>query len=453
MFLYFFLAIIIKYKVSKNSNYYAEYEDICNSTLKKEKLNIAMFTNNYLPFVGGVPISILRLSKGLKKSGHNVIIFAPDYPENVPNEPSNILRLKLLTFFKSKPFDFPIVNIFSPYIEKKFLSYDFDIIHVHHPFWMGRKGLQLGRKYGIPVILTYHTRLEKYAHNLPFLKNFFENLASHRLIRRFSQECDAIFAPTSSARDYLINLGVSRRKTILPTGIDFDFYNNIDDKYIELLREKYKPNNQLILCCVSRLTKEKNINFLLKGIKYIKESCKVPFKCIIIGDGPEKENIIRTIKKENLLDTIELLGSICLEQISIYYELSDIFIFSSMSETQGMVILEAMAGKCPVVAVRSSGIDDVILNEYNGYKTKSDIISWSEKVICLMENPFKLKEMSQNAYIFAKKYSLETMAETTINVYYQTLQHYKFKDTSIRNQLRFNSSYKIATHKRGIENE
>lgn len=453
LFLYIFLAIIIKYKVSKNADYYVQYDDTFNAIFKKEKLNIAMFTNNYLPFIGGVPISILRLSKGLKKNGHKVIIFAPDYPEKVPNEASNIIRLKLLFFFKSKPFNFPIVNIFSSSIEKNFLSYNFDVVHVHHPFWMGKKGLQLGQKYGIPVILTYHTRLEKYAHNLPFFKKSFENLASHALIRRFSQKCDAIFAPTSSAKDYLVNLGVSRHKTILPTGIDFDFYNNIQGEYIDLLKKKYKPNNELILCSVSRLTEEKNIYFLLEGIKYIKEHCNIPFKSIIIGDGPEKENIMKTIEKEGLLDTIELLGSISPEQISIYYRLSDIFVFSSKSETQGMVILEAMAGECPVVAIRSSGIDDVILNEYNGYKTRSDIISWSQKVICLIENPLKLREMSQNAYAFSKEYSLEAMAETTIDVYYQSIQHYKFRHTSIRSQLKLGKSYKITNQKRGVEHE
>ena len=449
-FIYAFIVIIIRYKISKNADYYVDYDDNYKSTFKKEKLTIAMFTNNYLPFIGGVPISILRLCKGLEKNGHKVIIFAPDYPEKIPNEASNIIRLKLLIFFKSKPFDFPIVNIFSPNIEKHFLSYNFDVIHVHHPFWMGKKGLQLGQKYGIPVILTYHTRLEKYAHNLPFFKKYFENLASHGLIRRFSQKCDAILTPTTSASDYLVNLGVSRPKTILPTGVDFDFYNNILEKDIELIKAKHKPNDEIILCTVSRLTEEKNIYFILEGIKHIKENCKIPFIYLIIGDGPEKKNIIKTIEKYNLEDSIILLGSIPTQQISIYYNLSDIFIFSSKSETQGMVILEAMAGYCPVVAIRSSGIDDVILNEYNGYKTSSDMLSWSKKIIFLMNNPLKLKEMSINAHVFSQKYSLESMATMTLDVYYQVLNHYKFKTTTLKNQLISNKS---SNQKRGVTHE
>ena len=111
-----------------------------------------------------------------------------------------------------------------------------------------------------------------------------------------------------------------------------------------------------------------------------------------------------------------------------YYMASDIFVFSSESETQGMVILEAMAGKCAVVAIRSSGIDDVIKNEYNGFKTKADIGLWSDKVIYLMENPKILQEMCQNAYYFSKKFSLDAMAENTVEIYRKAIIHKKRGD-------------------------
>jgi len=419
-----FLGLLINYRVSKIVDYYNDFEEATENIIIKEKLNIAMFTNNYLPFIGGVPISITRLTKGLRKKGHNVVIFAPRYPLKTL-EDANVIRCNLLIYYKTKPFDFPIVNIFSSKIEKNFSSQNFDIIHVHHPFWMGSKGLELGYKYGLPVILTYHTRLEKYAHNLPFLKQTFETIFSHKLIRIFSQKCDAILAPTNSAKEYLANIGVSRDKTVLPTGVDFDFYNDIDLHNVNLLHKKYRMKNEILLCSVSRLTKEKNIYFLLDGIKHIKNNSKVPFKCIIIGDGPEKQNILKTIEDQGLKDTIILLGSISPQEVCQYYMASDIFVFSSQSETQGMVILEAMAGKCAVVALSSSGIDNIIQNEYNGFKTKADLNLWSEKVIYLMENPIILKQMSQNAYDFSNKFSLDVMAENAIAVYQKSIIHKK----------------------------
>lgn len=439
------LGLLINYRVSKIGDYYNEFDEAAENMEIKEKLNIAMFTNNYLPFIGGVPISITRLTKGLRKRGHNVVIFAPRYPFKTL-EDTNVIRCKLLIYYKTKPFDFPIVNIFSPQIEKTFLSQNFDVIHVHHPFWMGSKGLELGNKYGLPVILTYHTRLEKYAHNLPFLKQTFETIVSHKLIKIFSQKCDAIIAPTNSAKEYLANIGVSRHKTVMPTGVDFDFYN-IDLHCVKLIKEKYRTKNEVILCSVSRLTEEKNIYFLLNGIKRIKDNSKVPFKCFIIGDGPEKQNILKNIEDQGLKDTVILLGSLRPEEVCQYYIASDIFVFSSQSETQGMVILEAMAGKCAVVAIRSSGIDDIIANEYNGFKTKADLNLWSKKVIYLMENPKILKEMSQNAYDFSNKFSLDVMAETTVEVYRKAIIHKKSNLISIN---KVGSLPKIETNKKGV---
>ena len=119
------------------------------------------------------------------------------------------------------------------------------------------------------------------------------------------------------------------------------------------------------------------------------------------------------------------MGTVSPVDVCKYYMASDIFVFSSESETQGMVILEAMAGKCAVVAIRSSGIEDIIQNEYNGFKTKPDIDLWSEKVIYLMEHPKILKEMCHNAYDFSNKFSLDAMAETTVEVYHKAIIHKK----------------------------
>lgn len=420
-----FFGIAVHIRAEKEVDYYEDFNSSIKDELTKDKLNIAMFTNNYLPFIGGVPISIERLVKGLKNRGHNVYVFAPEYPEKTINEEKNVIRCKLLMYYKTKQFKFAIANIFSQNIEKEFLNYNFDIVHVHHPFWMGSKGLSLGKKYKLPVILTYHTRLEKYSHFLPFFKLIFKNILSHNIIQRFSQKCNAIIAPTNTAKKYLENVGVSRYKVTIPTGIDFDYYDNIDKKKLIAINEKYKPNGEILLCTVSRLSKEKNIYFLLEGIKYIRKHTDIPFKCIIIGDGPEKDNILKVIEDTNLKHIVSLLGSITPEEIPKYYIASNIFIFSSLSETQGMVILEAMAGGCPVVAIRSSGIDDIIQNEYNGFKTKEEIDDWADKTMYLMKNPDLLKKMGHNAYEFSKRFSLDKMAERVEKVYYKSIKHIK----------------------------
>jgi glycosyltransferase involved in cell wall biosynthesis len=160
---------------------------------------------------------------------------------------------------------------------------------------------------------------------------------------------------------------------------------------------------------------------MLEAIKKIKRSSNIKFKCLIAGTGPEENNIKKFIKKNNLENIIFLLGKIEPQNISLYYKLADIFVFSSKSETQGMVLLEAMAGFCPVVAIKSSGIDDIVINNKNGFKTEDNLNDWSDRVIYLMENKDLLKKMSEEAHEFSKKYSIEIIAKEISSLYKKIL--------------------------------
>jgi glycosyltransferase involved in cell wall biosynthesis len=418
------IAISIYIPASKEVDYYSHAKVHSASQIIKNPLNIAVFTNNYLPYVAGVPISIHRLSSALRKRGHNIIIFAPEYPGDRKEE-EGVFRCKPLLHKKTGDYDFPIINVFSKEIDREFEKYDFDVIHVHHPFWMGKKGLKIGIGKNIPVILTYHTRLELYAHYLPnflFSRLIFKNIVSHKMIRRFSQKCDAVIAPTLSALSYLENIGVSRLKKVIPTGIDSEHYIASDDSAVKAIKGVYAPKGELLLCSVSRLSEEKNIYFLIDAIERVRDNTDIPFRTLLIGDGPVKDRLQTIIEEKNLNDIIVLKGKVEQYDIPKYYLASDIFVYSSMSETQGMVILEAMTGGCPVVAVQSSGIDDVIIDNYNGFKTDNNITEWSDRVIHLLENAEQRKEMSLNAFNYSKGFTVDIMAKKVESLYYKAIE-------------------------------
>lgn len=411
------LLFFVLYRMAlKEVNYYRNFNCKEHNENDDRKLNIAMFTNNYLPFIGGVPISINRLAVALRKRGHKVEIFAPNYPR-VNDCADDVFRCKLINYKKTEQFSFAIANIYSSKIRREFKKTDFDIVHVHHPFWIGKKGLSLAKEKNIPVVLTYHTRLEMYSDNIPIFKLAFKNIFSHTLIKNFAQKCDGIIAPTISAKEYLENVGVSREKLVLPTGIDAKQYLDIDVTEVKRIRDVYVPNNEVLLSSVSRLSIEKNIDFLIKGLKYVKENSSVKFKCIIIGDGPERDNLQKLINEFSLNKEIELIGSISQKEIISFYQATDLFVFSSQSETQGMVLLEAMAGKCPVICIRSSGTDDVVIDGFNGYKTLEDIKEWADKIIYLTENIDILQQMSINAFSYAEKFSVDKMADKVERFY------------------------------------
>ena len=422
----FIVGFMFYLELRREVNYYREFTS-ADRNIRDKKLKIAIFTNNYFPFIGGVPISIARLTKGLRKLGHEVYIFAPEYPESSEKNTENVIRCKTILHRERNGMEMPIVNIFSSEIEKKFKEIDFDLVHAHHPIWLGSKGLSLAEEHEIPRVLTYHTRLEKYSHYLPdfmIFKRLFENRIAHYIIKKASNRSDAVFAPTETAKEYLRNIGVSKHIKVLPTGIDFDDYQ-VKETELNKLDNKYKSNDELILLSVSRLSKEKNLYFLVEALKYIKENTQLDFKCLIVGDGSEKENLEEYLRENNLKDYVQLIGSVDYQEISKYYSLADLFVYASKSETQGMVLLEAMAGKTPVVAVRSSGIDDVIDNGYNGYKVPEEIELWSKKVIELMKDRTLLTEMSNNAYQYAKNNSIEEMAKEAVEVYNKVINYDK----------------------------
>lgn len=416
---------IVYREINKEIDYYRGFA-YSGQEVAEKNLKIAMFTNNYFPVIGGVPISIKRLSKALKSRGHEVKIFAPEYDKNsiVNVEEDDIIRCNALYYYKKHGLEFSITNIFSPEIRKKFEAEDFDVVHCHHPFWLGGKGKRLAEKNDIPLAFTYHTRLEKYAHYVPnilFARKFFANRLSHFLIRNFANKADAVFAPTESTKNYLRNVGVSRYIKIMPTGVDLKEYDCLESEVKEI-REKYVADHEHLLITVSRLSKEKNLYFLLDGIKHLQDNSQHDFKLIIVGDGPEKENIQDYINRHNLQENIELIGTVDFREISKYYLASDLFVFASTTETQGMVILEAMAGHTPVVAVRSSGIDDVINDDYNGYKTEEEVEAWAKRVDKILSDSSLHNNLRKNAREMAERYSIINMARDAEDVYRKIFQ-------------------------------
>ena len=385
----------------------------------EKPLKIAMFTNNFFPFIGGVPISIHRLTKGLRGLGHDVYIFAPKYPHQEKDSEPYIVRFKLLVYLKAKLFHFPIVNIFSTQIDREFAKYDFDLIHAHHPFWMGKKALSLGRKYNIPVVLTFHTRYDRYYKNLPMFKLLFRHSISHQMVKLFSEQCESIIAPTETAKRYLEHLKITRPIDILPTGVEL---KDLPDEEIQSLRRQFVPDDNTLLCSVSRLATEKNLLFLIDCIDYVVHHTAVKFQFIMVGDGPEKSALLDLIQRKNLQDVIRLIGNVPVDEVHKYYLASDIFVFTSKSETQGMVLVEAMTGRCPIIAVSAGGVDDVVIDDYNGYKTLEDVTTWGNRLIELLEYPDKLKTMAENAYAFSTSYSLEAIAIQAEKIYKREVQ-------------------------------
>lgn len=399
-------------------DYYPDF-DIDPTPYLRKPLRIAMFTNNFLPFIGGVPIAIERLRCGLRELGHRVLVVAPCYRKSAHDE-SDVLRVgSLLPLGKLS--EFRLANIFSWKLYHQSFRFRPHLIHVHHPFWLGSAGVLLARLLKVPAVYTYHTRLEHYAHYVLLPGPLFRNLVSHAMVKCFANRCDAIIVPTDASEDYLRMIGVKKPIFVQPTGIDFQRFRDVTNNDIEQLRTQLDLGDELVLISTSRLSKEKNIDFIIDAVAELSKRSKTPFRLLLIGDGEEREHLQQRLNSEQLNGYVTLVGAVEPELVPLYCRLGDVFVFASRSETQGMVILEAMAAGLPVVAVRSSGIDDFVQNGINGYKTALDRNRWSAKVEELMADSELRKRLADNAVAFAATYGVPQVSRKMVEIYAQVL--------------------------------
>lgn len=383
-------------------------------------------TNNYKPIMGGVPISIERLARGLEAQGHEVTIFAPTYSgKKMERESSrdeayseeNVFRYA--TCMKHFIGGIVLPNPFDPRIQREFQKKSFDIIHVHHPMLIGRTAVHLARKFHIPLVFTYHTRYEQYAKcytkgicNLDKIMPLYLNM--------FLKHCSFVFAPTVGIQQYLTDTcHVSEERTgILPTGIEADNFK-VRKEQSDEIRRLYGAEDMPLFLTVSRMAQEKNVSFLLESLARMKSLYQRPFRMLMVGDGPDREALEQRSCQLGLQDNIIFTGAIPNERIAPYFKAADAFLFASKTETQGIVVLEAFAGATPVIAVRASGVEDLVDDGVNGILTGEDTQEYAARLMDFLngEGTYDAKEMAKNAFQKGTLYREEAVALKAIHYY------------------------------------
>ena len=378
-------------------------------------MRIALMTNNYKPIMGGVPISIERLARGLEALGHEVTIFAPTYKEYSMEE--NVFRYA--TLMKRFIGGIVLPNPFDARIEQEFRKKSYDIIHVHHPMLIGRTAVRLSRKFHIPLVFTYHTRYEQYARC--YTKGICRlDKVMPLYLHTFLKHCSFVFAPTAGMDQYLTDIcHVPRERTgILPTGIERENFQ-VNAEQAAQIRRLYSAEEMPLLLTVSRMAGEKNVAFLLESLARMKTLYGKPFRMLFVGDGPDREALEKHSLQLGLRENVVFTGTIPNERISVYFKAADAFLFASKTETQGIVVLEAFAGGTPVIAVRASGVEDLVDDGTNGILTQEDTEEYASRVAEFLNGActYDTEEMSKNAYQKATLYREEAVALKAVHYY------------------------------------
>lgn len=386
-------------------------------------MRIGIFTECYHPVLNGVVVSIDTFRSELEKRGHKYFIFTTESPGFKEADP-NIIRYNAMIPFKGKGGKYPIAW---PQIAQlqtaKIARLNLDLIHSQHLLGLGILGLNIGRILKIPTILTYHTLLAEYTHYFPI----FPGLVRNYLIKKSREICnqyDQIVTPSPSMKKVLRSYDVKTPIMSIPTGVKLDDFRNSYSP--PEIRKKYQiPDHQkTLLLYVSRIAKEKNVEFLFEAIEILAHK-REDFHLLMVGGGPELEYYKRKTADWGLKNLITFTGMIEKKETNKIFGACDLFVFPSITETQGIVITEAMASGIPAIAVNKMGPSDIIQDGEDGFLVPLNKKQFADKIEFLIDNIKLRQTMGKTAQKNTEKFSVKATSDEMENLYENTISHHR----------------------------
>ncbi len=373
-------------------------------------MKVGFFTDGYLPQINGVATSTEELARSLRNIKNKVTIIAPEYPLYKDSD-KDVLRLKSFKLFKNPELRF--AYMFPDKVLRRVLTKDFDVIHGFSGGSIPSLGLFLAKIKRKPYIFTYNTRYNQYTH---YILN--GKLVKPKVVEVtmavFCNQCDIIIAPSDFIKDELLSFGVKKPITVIPNGIDIEKFKKMK---ANTLRKNLglKKQDKLVLY-MGRLAKEKAVDFIIKAFEKTSKDVLNSY-LVIVGDGPEKENLEKLTEKFGLTGRVVFLGYVSFKEVPKIYSQADLFVFASTTETQGMVILEAMASKVPVLTVKDRVFENIIKNGEEGFMVDKDVKIFSEKMSALLKDDRLLNKVSKRARKKVEQFSLIEIANKFDTLY------------------------------------
>lgn len=388
-------------------------------------MNILMLSDVYFPRVNGVSTSIRTFAQSLARMGHSVTLVAPDYGPGSGQELHDstefeIIRLDSRVIF----FDPEDRLIRAPELRKllpQLSQRQWDVIHIHTPFRAHRLGVMLAEATGRPTVETYHTYFEEYiGHYLPWAPVALLRLVARRLSRFLCHGVDHLIVPTAQMVEVLNRYGITTPSTVLPTGIDLSEFSGGDGARFRAEHGIYAARPTLVT--VSRLAVEKNIAFLLQvAKKLVVDFPELMF--VIAGEGPDAERLKRLSKDYGLERNVRFFGNLDRRTTLLdAYRAGDAFVFASPTETQGLVLIEAMALGVPIVSTAVMGTATVLRDAHSAVISEENVDAFAGNVAKVLRSPQLREQLSAAGPIDASAWSTQGLMEQVVALY-QRLAH------------------------------
>ena len=391
-------------------------------------MRIALFTDTYPPFINGVSTSCYNLVKTLREKGHRVLVVTPYSGDSkeivVKDDDIYIPGIEL-----KKLYGYRVTSIYSRKVFNLVRDFKPEVIHNQTDSTVGQFSKIVARKLKVPMVYTYHTSYEDYTYYAThgffdrFAKQFIRNYA--RLVGDNSTE---FITPSIKTKDYMRFAGSDININVVPTGIDFSLFNEdkIDkEKTAEFKKAHGIKDTTKVFLILGRIAKEKSMDFSIRGFaKYHEKHPKDDIKMLVVGGGPQKEELEQLTKDLKIEHIVDFIGPVPATDVPFYYRLADIYTSASVTETQGLTFMEAMAAKDIVLARFDDNLSGTIIDGQTGYffTDEDSFIEKAERIFSLTEE--EKQEIYKNALDIVDIYSIEKFYNNIIGVYKRAIKKY-----------------------------
>lgn len=388
-------------------------------------MNIALFSDTYPPEINGVATSTFNLFNILKKNGHNVYAIVTNPFSNKIEYKDNVLRIPGILL--KKLYGYRMAGFYSSKAMKIVREMKLDVIHIQTDAGIGIFGKIAARSLRVPTVYTYHTMYEDYTYYAT--KGHFDRFARN-IVRRYSrfvaEQCTEFISPSNKTKDIIRTYGVDRYVNVIPTGIDFSKFKkeNQDWQAIAEFKKSHGLENHFVILSLGRVAKEKSLDICIKGYAYFLKTATFPTKFVIVGGGPARMELETLVDELGIRDHMLFIGAVPGEQVPFYYHISDIFVSASVTETQGLTFMEAMASRHIVLARFDENLSGVISNNETGYFFTNEH-DFGEKVVRIHGLDEEKKEaMLTAAMEKVDVFSIERFYDNIMEVYHRAVRQY-----------------------------
>jgi glycosyltransferase involved in cell wall biosynthesis len=374
-------------------------------------MRIGLFTNNYRPLVNGLTTSVETFALAFRRAGHEVTVVAPRYPR-VPGREEGVLRVPGIRALTHHAYVLPMA--WWPGVASAVADLQLDVFHAQHPLLLGAAAARWARRSKRPLVFTYHTHYDRYAHYVPGPSRLVARLAI-RQATAFADRADLVVAPGPAVVRALRAQGVQTRIAIVPTGVPLPTSSAAPRRMSCRQGLGLDEGNPLCLA-VGRLAKEKNQGFLLSAFAHILPDLPNA-RLVLVGEGDDRQRLQRLAHSLGIRGRVQFAGAVPHEAVGDYYQAADLFLFPSTSETQGIVVLEALAAGLPVVAVTSDAAADLLGDGQGGVLTPEDPVAFADSALALWGQPERRQGMAEAGRRIAARYAPDACAATMLDLY------------------------------------